>query len=802
MFEPNVSIPTCLYLSSMKKNLVFLIALLCCSTALHAQRNLAQQSAVSIFNDNWQFQKNADTSINNSLFQRSGAETSWDNISLPHTANIEPVVKTAQQWQGNTFYRKFFRLQQADAGKHITIRFDAAMSEADVYLNGVFLKKHKGGYLPFEVDVSKLAEYGKENCILVRLNNRDNPEIPPGKPIKDLDFNYYSGIYRNTYLIRKKKIYLTDAVASGTTNGGGVLIHYSNITSASADLNLKVELQNDGDKNQPTRIKARLFDPAGKLLTTVNTMVSAIPAGGKAVFEQSIPIEGPALWSPEHPQLYKLVLSVENNGVLVDSTSLRTGIRQFSFKPEGFYLKNKKNILRGTNRHQEYPYIGNALSDNAQYRDAYKIKEAGFNFVRCSHYPPSPAFLNACDELGIFVMDSTPGWQFFGNQVFQENSFKDITDMVHRDRNHTSIILWEASLNETPMSPDYMQKANRIVHKELPYPDTFTSGWMDAVYDVFIPARQHAKAPDYYKKYDKPKPIFLAEYGDWEYYAQNAGFNQTSYADLTTEEKTSRQLRGDGQKRLLQQALNFQEAHNDNLNGHIAGDANWLMFDYKRGYAPDIESSGIMDIFRLPKFAYYFYRSQRDAQEFKPMLFIANYWNDPAEKTVKIYSNCEQVELFLNGKSLGKQMPDTGRLNNNLKHAPFTFNCSYQPGTLTAKGYNVGKVVVSSDRKTPEAATQLVLDVDYSGKMLVSGQNDVVFVYVSVVDKNGTVVPAAVNEIQLSAGAAAEVIGNHTSKAEAGIAGFLIKAGNKKGLLKVQASAPGLRPGIATIDIK
>jgi beta-galactosidase len=802
MFEPNVSIPTCLYLSSMKKNLVFLIALLCCSTALHAQRNLAQQSAVSIFNDNWQFQKNADTSINNSLFQRSGAETSWDNISLPHTANIEPVVKTAQQWQGNTFYRKFFRLQQADAGKHITIRFDAAMSEADVYLNGVFLKKHKGGYLPFEVDVSKLAEYGKENCILVRLNNRDNPEIPPGKPIKDLDFNYYSGIYRNTYLIRKKKIYLTDAVASGTTNGGGVLIHYSNITSASADLNLKVELQNDGDKNQPTRIKARLFDPAGKLLTTVNTMVSAIPAGGKAVFEQSIPIEGPALWSPEHPQLYKLVLSVENNGVLVDSTSLRTGIRQFSFKPEGFYLNNQKYILRGTNRHQEYPYIGNALSDNAQYRDAYKIKEAGFNFVRCSHYPPSPAFLNACDELGIFVMDSTPGWQFFGNQVFQENSFKDITDMVHRDRNHTSIILWEASLNETPMSPDYMQKANRIVHKELPYPDTFTSGWMDAVYDVFIPARQHAKAPDYYKKYDKPKPIFLAEYGDWEYYAQNAGFNQTSYADLTTEEKTSRQLRGDGQKRMLQQALNFQEAHNDNLNGHIAGDANWSMFDYKRGYAPDIESSGIMDIFRLPKFAYYFYRSQRDAQEFKPMLFIANYWNDPAEKTVKIYSNCEQVELFLNGKSLGKQMPDTGRLNNNLKHAPFTFNCSYQPGTLTAKGYNAGKVVVSSDRKTPEAATQLVLDVDYSGKMLVSGQNDVVFVYVSVVDKNGTVVPAAVNEIQLSAGAAAEVIGNHTSKAEAGIAGFLIKAGNKKGLLKVQASAPGLRPGIATIDIK
>jgi beta-galactosidase len=777
----------------MRKLRTFLIALICTTTAVQAQQNINTRSTVALFNSDWQFQKNPDTTIQSSLFQKSASSTGWEQISLPHTANIEPVVKTQQQWQGNSFYRKFFNLSLADQDKHLSIRLDAAMSDADIYLNGIFLQNHKGGYLPFEIDLTKAAVYGKQNCLLVRLTNKDNPEIPPGKPIKDLDFNYYSGIYRNAYLVRKSKVYITDPVTSTTVNGGGVLIHYNNVSAANAELSFKVEVRNEKPKNQPTRLKALLYSPAGKLLQTVSTTVRAIETGKEASFEQVIPLEAPELWSPEHPVLYKLVLLVENNGVVTDSTSLKTGVRQISFKPEGFYLNNQKYMLRGTNRHQEYPYLGNAISDNAQYRDAYKIKAAGFNFVRCSHYPPSPAFLNACDELGIFVMDSTPGWQFFGNAAFQESSLKDIRDMVHRDRNHTSIILWEASLNETPMTKEYMEKANTIVHTELPFSDTFTCGWMDAVYDVFIPARQHAKAPDYYKKYDKVKPILLAEYGDWEYYAQNAGFNQTSYADLTAEEKTSRQLRGDGQKRMLQQALNFQEAHNDNLNGRITGDANWLMFDYKRGYAADIESSGIMDIFRLPKFVYYFYESQRDAQEFKPMLFIANYWNDASMNAVKIYSNCEQVELFLNGKSLGKQAPDTGRVNDNLKHAPFTFKTNYQAGTLTAKGYIKGSAVVTEERKTPLAGTQLKLDVDYSGKQLVSGHNDAVFVYVSITDQNGTVNPDATNEVQLSVQGGGEVIGNSKVKAEAGTAGFLIRAGEKKGPLKLQATAAGLK---------
>ena len=749
------------------------------------------------FNAGWEFVKDIDTGTSiNLLSSIQGNNIHWNNVSLPHTAHIEPVKKVIEQWQGTCYYRKFFTIAATDKDKHIALQFDGAMHEADVYLNGKHIYKHLGGFLPFYMDISGDIKFGRQNCILIKLNNQDNPVIPPGKPIKDLDFNYYGGIYRNAWLVIKNKLYISNAVEANREAGGGILLHDEDVSDAAAKIVVKTEINNDYRQQKTARIKITLIDTLGKIVSSSTSGEQPIKPGNYATFEQSLPVPDPKLWSPVNPYLYHLKVQVISKGTVADEQTLKTGIKTVRFAADGFYLNGKKIAIVGTNRHQEYPYIGYALSDNAQYRDAWKIKNAGFNFVRCSHYPPSPAYLDACDELGLLVMDAIPGWQFFGGAEFQQNSFQNIRDMIHRDRNHASIVLWEASLNETGMKKPFMDTANNIVHRELPFKDVFTSGWEDYAYDVFIPARQHRKAPDYWKKYNKNKPLLIAEYGDWEYYAQNAGFNQTEYQNLTKEEKSSRQLRGYGQERLLQQALNFQEAHNDNLKGNMVGDINWLMYDYKRGYAMDLQTSGLMDIFRAPKFSYYFFQSQRDAGESKPMLFVASYWSDPTDTIVKIYSNCDEVELKLNGKTIARQKPDTGRNNDKLNHPPFTFHVpAYQPGTLQATGYIKGQPMAGSTVASPGKPYKIILKADYSGKPFTAEGNDAIFVYAYVTDENGTVIPGAVDPIQFSVTGPGKIIGENPVKAEAGIAPILIMGDGKPGKIVVSTSAEGLASG-------
>ncbi|MGA9639577.1 glycoside hydrolase family 2 TIM barrel-domain containing protein, partial [Flavobacterium sp.] len=583
--------------------------------------------------------------------------------------------------------------------------------------------------------------------------------------------------------------------------GGGVFVSFPNVSATSSDVAIKTHIVNELASSQKVELIHSIYFK-GKLISenkSENTIVSKGDAEMKAV----VVINNPNLWTPETPNLYQLETKVLVDGKLKDKETTSFGIRSLEFRGTDLYVNGVKTYLRGVNRHQEYPFIGYALSDNAQYRDAKKIKEAGFNCIRLSHYPQSPAFLNACDELGLFVVDAILGWQYYNeNEAFKNFCYNSATNLIRRDRNHPSVVSWEVSLNETKMPIPFMEELNRRVHEEYPGNQAFSCGWMPEVYDIYFQARQHRIMHGNENHDTKPKPYFVSEYGDWEYYSSNAGLNQDKMPKDMRLEKSSRHYRKEGEQALLQQAYNLQESYNDNLNTAAFGDGYWVMYDYNRGYHNDIETSGIMDIFRLPKFGFNFYESQKSPEE-AAVLKIASYWNAKSDLNVKVFSNCDQVELFLNGKSIGKQKPDANKNTTKLPHPSYTFKINkFEAGELKAIGFINGKKVSETVVRTPETASELKIWIDESGKKVQSGVNDVVFVYIAAVDKNGTVLPDYEGKIDFSILGDAKMMNVGGVNAEAGIATALVQIGNKCNKITMTATINDLKGKLVVKPVK
>lgn len=765
---------------------------------------VANGREVLSFNGNWQFRNQEDSRMNVTSSRDSGYATlfkGWSTVTLPHTAKEEPLVVT-DAWSGNSWYTKAFKANPAWKGRCVNINFEGAMQEATVWLNHVRLTTHQGGYLPFTIDISKFLNYDSENRIIVRTDNRDNAEIPPGKPIKKLDFCYYSGLYRNVSLSVTNPIRITDAVQENVPASGGIRVWYPEVSTASATVSAAVHVRNSSEQTANIQVSCILLDSRGKKVASVLSEKSKLNASATSLITLQLKVLKPALWHPEHPNLYTLQVCILKDGKNIDRQDIKIGIRKFSLQKDRLVINDQPFLMRGTNRHQEYPYIGNALSDNAQYRDALLIKQAGFNVVRLSHYPQANAFLSACDELGILTIAAIPGWQYFGDSIFVLNSYQNARELIRRDRNHPSVVFWELSLNESGMPNYFMEKMNAIAKEESPESKLITTGWINRFYDVWIPARQHGKAPNYWKNYKGTTPLFTGEYGDWEYFAQDAGLNQAGYANLKSDERTSRQLRGDGEKRLLQQAMNYQDAHNDDLRNSHLGDANWLMFDYNRGYSPIIESSGVADIFRIPKFAYYFYQSQQlPSFSVKPMLKIASWWNEQSNpQALKVYSNCDEVALYLNNTLVESKKAERDGNSDKLLFPPFVFSIkSFEPGILKAVGSIDGKVVATDIVATAAKPSQLKLTADFSGKPLKADGADVIFVHATVCDANGNPVYSAGDSIEFKLVGAGKLIGSNPIKAEAGIATILLQAGEKAGMLQLQATGAGLKTAVLKI---
>jgi beta-galactosidase len=739
---------------------------------------LSRESFRVDFNPGWRFLLGEAQGAQSGSFD----DSAWSAATLPHTARIESLVmgepgSDTYQWQGTCWYRKRFFVSRESAGRKLLLKFDAAMNVADVWLNGEHLGRHMGGWLPFGFDISSRVLEGEENVLAVRLENGDNPVTGP-KPLSQLDFNPYHGIYRNVHLIIKDPLHITDPILEGVPASGGVFVTYPQVSPEAAIVRVQVHVRNDDTASREFRVRAQIVDGERRVVAEAFSNLVRLGSGEDRGEVQDLRVLSPALWSPRRPDLYTLHTEVIEGGVVVDEEATRIGIRHIEISAEGFRINGERMFLRGTNRHQEYPYVGYALSDAAQYRDARKIKEAGFDYVRLSHYAHAPAFMDACDELGLVVMDCIPGWQFFNRDdpEFTEIQYENCRRLLRRDRNHPCVILWEVSLNETGMPDEFIRTTHAIAHEEYPGDQCFTCGWTEG-YDVFIQARQHGGCRDV-----TDRPCLVSEYGDWEYYAQNAGLEQEAWADLAPDEANSRQLRWHGEAALLQQATNFQEAHNDNLKTIAFADGLWVMFDYNRGYAPDIESSGCMDLFRLPKFSFPFFQSQRPPDEdlrqaaSGPMVFIASHWTPDSSTNVRAFSNCDEVALYLGGELVERRRPDTDRMSTHLAHPPFTFSLDgFRPGTLEAIGYINGQETTRQVVRTPEAVQRMDLWLDEGGRPFAMDGKDVAFLRAELRDAHGTTVAEAWENVFFGATGDVTLMGPNPFSSEAGIASTLVQ---------------------------
>ncbi len=664
-----------------------------------------------------------------------GTSVQSQTVDLPHTPRYEPMVVN-NQWQGICYYWRTVELTSSDLERNNFLRFDGAMNLAEVYINGKLAAEHAGGYLPFLVDMRPYAKEG-HNLVVVRLDNRDS-ELTGPKPLRLLDFCTYGGLYRGVSLVSKSDIYITDASTRGRRGGIYTKTEFDGDVSK---LNVTVDVRSEKKSLTNVRCRFSLYDDQDQLVasTDVDSMIVS-----DNTLSTQILVKDAKRWSPSDPNLYKLEVTLMADGTIKDHEQLNIGFREIVVRPEGLYLNGKLTFLRGVNRHQEYPFVGYALSDAAQWRDAWKIKDGGFDYVRCSHYPPSVAFLDACDHLGIMVLDAILGWQYFGGEDFEMHSEGVAQDLIRRDRNHACILAWELSINETQMPDSFIETVNKI--RDMENAGTLTAGWMKDRYDIYIEARQHRNGTD------PTRPLIVSEYGDWEYYAQNGGFNQDGWGDLMPEARSSRQPRESDEARLLQQATNVQEAHNENRSTHALADGYWALCDYNRGYADDLEYSGAMDIFRQPKFSYEFFRSQRSIDDKPwgaPMVYIASQCEPASAKEIRVYSNCPQVRLFANETEVeGKPME---RFSDHIDHAPTLFLIEGEmPDSLVAVGLDEGKEICRHTVRRALEPDHIQVRIDTARVAPVKGTCDPIFVHADIVDKRGTIVRSANDSITIS----------------------------------------------------
>lgn len=597
-------------------------------------------------------------------------------------------------WQALWAYRQHFDATPALAAARSFIRFDGVLSAAKVYLNGRLIGEHSGGYLPLTCELSgTLSKAG--NVLAVVVDGRWSQDIPPDLPSfakpSAIDFYQPAGMYRTITVYPKPKVYFRDVFASP-----------ANVLTPDRSCAVRCVLNSNGKVTGKVTVVAQLRQD-GKLLASTSSRFDNLPNGERVETLNLTGLSSVRLWDVDDPALCEVEVTVRIAGKQVDSQSVRIGFRDAQFTVNGFFLNGRRLKLFGLNRHQWYPFVGGAMPDRVQRKDAEILKnELNCNMVRCSHYPQSAAFLDACDELGIMVWEEIPGWGHVGDNPWQQRVLQDVRDMVTRDRNRPSVIVWGTRVNET-LGPVVLYDRTDQVAQQLD-PSRPTSGAVNGNLGYDSPLYTGGtSAPFAFNDYSKPttpkgQPPLRPPRPDTPYLvteAIGALVGSPYYRRTDAVHVQAEQAR-------LHAAVHDAAAADDRYCGLLA----WAGFDYPSGSVHSVNGvkyPGVVDFFRIPKLGAAFYQAQVDPAE-RPVIQPAFYWDvgpgssptGPGRDAV-IWSNCDRLVCYLDGRKAVTATPHR-ELFGHLAYPPFLVDLTLPTGAkpdLRIDGY-LGKDVVTS----------------------------------------------------------------------------------------------------------
>ncbi|MFY7840979.1 MAG: beta-galactosidase GalA [Lacibacter sp.] len=804
----------------MKQQLTFFaIALLVCISTF------AQRKQVNIDN-NWKFSyghaANPEKDFNYSIktiFSKSGAgaataidpkfnDSSWRTLNLPHDWAVELPFSYVDNFDveshgykpvGGLFpatsigwYRKQFKLEKADSGRRFQLQFDGIFRDANVWINGFYLGNNKSGYVGVNYDVTDFLNFDRSNVVVVRVDATQYEGW----------FYEGAGIYRHVWL---------NSYPSSHISTDGVFA-YANINGNKATLNVETSLINEYGTTGNYSVIAYVTDRAGNKIAASKEQTIALSVLEEKTIKQTIAVNNPTLWSLENPYLYRVIVELKQNGKVIDQQKLRFGFRTVEIKTNGVFLNGKHIKIYGTNNHQDHAGVGSALPDYLQYYRIGLLKEMGVNAYRTSHNAPTPELLDACDSLGMLVMDEQ---RLLNSGAEYMDQFERL---VKRDRSRTSVFMWSIGNEEGWIHTNSFGKriAESFIAKQKQLDPTRTCTYAADLANVYkgvnevIPVRsfnyRHFAVADYHKDHPN-QPLLGTEMGSTV--TTRGALEKDSIRAYVPDQDISAPWWASKAEDWWKLA-----APNDFwLGGFI-----WTGFDYRGEPTPykwpNINSHfGVMDVCGFPKNIYYYYQSwwtDKDVLHISPHWNHRNEWGQPKKQIdVWVNSNADNVELFLNGKSLGKKdMPRNSHLQ---------WKVEFEPGKLEAVAYKNGRKLTSKV-ETTGAPVEVVL-TPYKTTMLADGK-DATVMNVTVVDREGREVPDANNMIYFKVDGDAKIIGvgnGDPSSHEAdkctdglwqrslfnGKCQVIIQAGTKPGIFKVEASANNLFTGstdVITVD--